>query len=68
MVQTGRRSLLFNERQTELVEKLFEPYEKVTLSIIDSVCYRCEDFKRLWCQIYKTVSQLLCKMTRAKDT
>jgi hypothetical protein len=38
----------FNDRQVELIEKLFANETSVTMAIIDSIAYRSEDFARLW--------------------
>jgi hypothetical protein len=38
----------FNERQVELIEKLFEKKKSITLMVIDAVAFHSEDFSRLW--------------------
>ena len=38
----------FNEKQVELIEKLFEKKKSISLQIIDLVAFHSEDFSRLW--------------------
>jgi hypothetical protein len=37
--------------QAQLVRKLLSPFKVITIPDIETVCYRCEDFKRLWSRL-----------------
>jgi hypothetical protein len=41
----------FNDRQTELLDRVFDKVTSVSGPIIDAIGHHCHDFKKLWTKL-----------------